>query len=114
MKLKVVVKNLVGNALKFTPSGSVTVRGRTDSRGVEISVEDTGIGIDSAQQGAIFEPFRQVDGSSSRRHGGAGLGLYIVRRLVDLLGGSITVESEPGRGSTFRVCLPRIPERASA
>ncbi len=114
MKLKVVVKNLISNALKFTPSGTVTVRGHADDKGVEISVEDTGIGIEADQLGAIFEPFQQVDGSSSRRHGGAGLGLYIVRRLVDLLGGSITVESEPNRGSTFRVWLPKSLERAAA
>lgn len=114
MKLKVVVKNLVSNALKFTPTGTVTVRGRTDAQGTEIAVEDTGIGIEEQQLGVIFEAFQQVDGSASRRHGGAGLGLYIVRRLVELLGGSITVESEPGRGSTFRVWLPHRPARAAA
>lgn len=113
-KLKVVVKNLVSNALKFTPRGTVTVRGRADTQGMEISVEDTGIGIEEEQLGVIFEAFQQVDGSASRRHGGAGLGLYIVRRLVELLGGSITVESEPGRGSTFRVWLPHRPARAAA
>ena len=114
MKLKVVVKNLVSNALKFTQDGRVTVCARADDRGVEIAVEDTGIGIEREQLESIFEPFQQVDGSSSRRHGGAGLGLYIVRRLIDLLGGTITVESEPGEGSLFRVWLPRRPERAAA
>ncbi|MDG2308758.1 MAG: PAS domain S-box protein [Candidatus Binatia bacterium] len=114
MKLKVVLKNLISNALKFTTEGSVTVRGRADDRGIEISVEDTGIGIEEGQLAAIFEPFQQVDGSSSRRHGGAGLGLYIVRRLVDLLGGSITVESAPGAGSTFRIWLPRSLDHTAA
>lgn len=113
MKLKVVVKNLVSNALKFTPGGTVGVSGRADAEGVEITVRDTGIGIAQDQLGAIFEPFQQVDGSASRRHGGAGLGLYIVRRLVDLLGGSITVESEPGNGTTFRIWLADPSELAA-
>lgn len=114
MKLKVVLKNLVSNALKFTPEGSVHVRGQADELGVEIRVEDTGIGIDPAQIGTIFEPFRQVDGSASRRHAGVGLGLYIVHRLVELLGGSITVESALGQGSTFRVRLPLRLDRVAA
>ena len=74
--------------------------------GVEISVADTGIGIAPEEQAVIFEPFRQVDGSDSRRHDGTGLGLYIVQRLLQLLGGSIMVESQINRGSTFHVWVP--------
>lgn len=105
-KLKVVVKNLIGNAFKFTDAGCIKVCARALEDGVEISVYDTGIGIAPEIAPFIFEAFRQGDGSNTRRYGGVGLGLYIVRRLLDLLGGEISVESQPGRGSTFRVRLP--------
>jgi PAS domain S-box-containing protein len=105
-KLKVVVKNLLANAVKFTGEGQVTVRAGACDGGVEISVTDTGIGIGPEVLPIIFEPFRQGESVLTRRHGGAGLGLYIVRRYLDLLGGTIRVESELGCGSTFRVWLP--------
>ena len=106
LKLKVVLKNLIQNALKFTAHGSVTVAARRHDDGVEFSVADTGIGIAPEAVSIIFEPFRQVDGSSTRRYGGVGLGLYIVRRLLDLLGGTIAVESTLGHGTVFRVWVP--------
>jgi len=105
-KLKLLLKNLLANAVKFTPKGRITISARKRGHGVEISVADTGIGIAPDVLPVIFEPFRQGDSSTTRRFGGVGLGLYIVRRLLDLLGGTITVKSAVGRGSTFRVWLP--------
>jgi len=105
-KLKLVLKNLVVNALKFTTAGSVTVTARAQERGLAIDVSDTGIGIAPATVDVIFEAFRQGEGAQLRPYGGVGLGLYIVRRLLDVLGGSISVQSEVGVGSTFRVFVP--------
>ena len=105
-KLKTVLRNLVGNAAKFTERGSITVEACAVPGGVEIVVADTGVGIPKDKQELIFEPFRQVDSSTTRRYRGVGLGLYIVRRLLVMLGGEITLESDVGRGSTFRIRLP--------
>jgi len=105
-KLKVVLKNLIGNAVKFTEAGTVTVEVHAGNGGVEVSISDTGIGIAPEALPIIFEPFRQADGSRMKRQGGVGLGLYIVRRLLDMMGGSVTVDTEVGCGSTFRVLLP--------
>ncbi|MFI5395391.1 MAG: ATP-binding protein [Candidatus Binatia bacterium] len=108
VKLKVVLKNLIGNAMKFTAEGHVTVGVRSRDGGVEFSVTDTGIGIAPETLPIIFEPFRQGESSMTRRFGGVGLGLHIARRLLDVLGGRITVDSEVGRGSTFRVWVPSV------
>jgi signal transduction histidine kinase len=105
-KLRTILKNLVGNALKFTPAGSVRVECRIAGERCRFRVADTGIGIDPRDQAAVFEMFRQGDSSDSRRYGGTGLGLYIVRRLVRLLGGEVGLESAPGRGSVFTVTVP--------
>ncbi len=113
-KLKVVLKNLIGNAVKFTERGSVSVEAQVCDGGIEFSVTDTGIGIASKDLPVIFEPFRQADGARTRHYRGAGLGLHIVRRLLDLLSGQITVDSELGRGSTFRAWIPRSPTTCRA
>lgn len=105
-KLKVILKNLLGNAAKFTERGGVTVDVHPCRAGVEFCVTDTGIGIAPAVQTVMFEAFRQGDSSMTRRYGGLGLGLYIVRQMTALLGGTVAVESQLGCGSTFRVWLP--------
>ncbi|MBI2089622.1 MAG: hypothetical protein HYT78_12940 [Deltaproteobacteria bacterium] len=106
-KLKRILLNLLNNALKFTERGEVklSIRGAGDGK-VSFLVSDTGIGIPQEQIPLIFEKFRQLDGSTARRYGGTGLGLSLTKNLVDLLGGRIEVESEVGKGSTFKVTLP--------
>ncbi len=104
IKFRVVIKNLVTNALKFTERGSVHISGRTLGDGVEVAVVDTGPGVPAHQIHSIFEPFSQ--GDSARGQRGAGLGLHIVQRLLAILGGRITVDSVEGVGSTFRVWIP--------
>jgi signal transduction histidine kinase len=97
---------LLSNAYKFTQSGEIRVSVEVVGDRVIYRVQDTGIGIPGEMQQLVFEEFRQVDGSSTRRFGGSGLGLSLARRLARLLGGEITVQSLPGEGSTFRVELP--------
>lgn len=108
-----ILENLLSNAYKFTTAGNVTLRVRRVQNGtrplVEWSVCDTGIGIDPDQLDAVFDEFRQVDGSSTRLYGGTGLGLALSRRLATLLGGTIVVESEPSAGSRFTLQLPATP-----
>ncbi|HEV8715809.1 MAG TPA: ATP-binding protein [Candidatus Binatia bacterium] len=105
-KLKTVIKNLIGNAVKFTEKGSITVDAHGYESGIEIDVIDTGVGISADELPIIFEPFRQLESTRTRQFSGTGLGLHIVKRLLELLGGRIAVESEVGRGSIFRVWVP--------
>jgi len=107
-KLMQALSGLLSNAAKFTDEGRIHVmaRRRGEDR-VELSISDTGIGIDSSDLGLVFDDFRQVDGSSARRYGGLGVGLPLVRELVSLLGGRLDVESEPGKGTTVKLSLPR-------
>ncbi len=106
-KVKQILLNLLSNAVKFTPEGKISVGARPDGdEAVEITVSDTGIGISEQNRDKIFEDFRQVDQSSTREYGGTGLGLSITKKLLELLDGTIWVESEEGKGSTFFVRLP--------
>ena len=106
-KIKQVVINLLSNAVKFTPAGGrVTLRARRVPAGLEIAVVDTGVGIAADQQALVFEEFRQASGDYLRKAEGTGLGLSLAKRFVELHGGTIRVESEPGRGSTFAFTLP--------
>lgn len=106
-RLRQLLGNLIDNAVKFTPRGTITVEFAATPGAISIDVIDTGIGIKREDQAHIFDDFRQADGSTTRAHGGCGLGLSICRRLVRLLGGTITVDSTPGKGSRFCVRLPR-------
>src|SRR5437667_8211779 len=107
-RIRPVVINMVSNALKFTEKGGVTIQCAVLERYdmLRISVHDTGIGISPAALDYIFEAFRQADGSTTRRFGGTGLGLTIARKLVELQGGEVAVESMVGQGSTFSFTLP--------
>jgi PAS domain S-box-containing protein len=106
LRLRQILLNLAGNAVKFTEAGAITISACANVSQVAISVADTGIGIDPAALPHIFAEFQQADSSLSRRYGGAGLGLAISNRLAALQGGAIQVESEVGRGSTFTLTLP--------
>lgn len=116
-RLEQVLKNLLSNAVKFTERGTVSLTvARQADAGIAFIVRDSGIGIASDQHESIFEAFRQADGTTNRRYGGTGLGLSISRDLAALLGGSISVSSEPGQGSLFTLLMPeqyveRDPER---
>jgi two-component system CheB/CheR fusion protein len=109
-RLRQILLNLVSNAVKFTEKGNVKIVARflANDSTLEVEVADTGIGIAREQQGRLFEPFVQVDGPAGREHEGTGLGLAITKRLVEMLGGEISFESELSRGSTFRVNMPLV------
>jgi signal transduction histidine kinase/HPt (histidine-containing phosphotransfer) domain-containing protein/ActR/RegA family two-component response regulator/prephenate dehydratase len=109
-RIRQVLFNLLSNAVKFTERGEIVVRAGTAPLGggrtrVTLAVSDTGIGLDAAQQAGLFERFSQADSSTTRRYGGTGLGLSIVRRLAQLMGGDVAVDTAPGAGSTFTVTL---------
>jgi len=103
-----ILLNLMGNAVKFTDEGSVTVRCWRENEWLVTAITDTGIGVDPQDQKSIFEPFRQADTGLARKRDGTGLGLSICRRLVEHLGGVISVKSAPGQGSTFTIQLPMV------
>src|SRR5690606_28066964 len=111
-KLKHILLNLLSNAVKFTPRGGIGLELRREGDRVIFSVRDTGQGIAPEHRERIFEPFVQVEDVLTRETGGTGLGLAVARRLARFLGGDVSVESEPGAGSTFTVWLPAAPERA--
>ncbi|MCM3876792.1 MAG: ATP-binding protein, partial [Thermoanaerobaculia bacterium] len=109
LRIRQVLWNLVHNAVKFTPKGGeIRVEAEADDRGVSFSIADNGVGIDAKDLPLIFERFRQIDGSSTRAYRGMGIGLALAKAFVELHGGTLQVDSQPGRGTTFRVRLPRI------
>ncbi|BAR47239.1 MULTISPECIES: ATP-binding protein [Methylobacterium] len=114
-RLRQILLNLLNNAVKFTPAGRVAVRVEAEGGSLRFCVSDTGIGIAPEQHGRLFQRFSQVDGSIRRQYGGSGLGLAICKGLVELMGGTIGVESRTGAGSTFwfRVPLPACPAPAA-
>lgn len=105
-RIEQILLNLANNAIKFTDRGEIAVRASFVPDGIRIAVSDTGIGLRADDIPHLFQPFRQVESGLSRRHEGTGLGLVICRRLANLHGGDILVESEPGKGSVFTLCLP--------
>lgn len=109
MKLRQILVNLLGNAIKFTDQGGVILRLEDEGNCIRYDVEDTGPGISREYQAKIFEPFWQVESGRTRKVGGTGLGLSVTRKLARLLGGDVTVDSDVGRGSIFRVRLPKQP-----
>jgi signal transduction histidine kinase len=113
-KLRVVLRNLVGNALKFTDTGQVRGEATLDGGVLQLRISDTGVGIRPEDQEVVFEMFRQADGSDSRRFGGTGLGLYIVRRFTGQLGGTVRLDSSPGCGATFTLVFPQAGARSGA
>jgi adenylate cyclase len=109
MRLRQILLNLLSNACKFTKQGEVTLRVRRVVDGqnwIEMAVADTGIGMTSEQQAKLFEQFSQADKTTAQHFGGTGLGLAITRKLARMMGGDVTVTSEPGKGSVFTVRLP--------
>ena len=115
-KLKQILQNLIDNAVKFTEKGTITISARyiSEAKAVEFKVADTGIGISKGHLPLIFDKFRQVDSSETRLYGGVGMGLYIVGKFTELLGGTNEVESELGKGSTFTVTIPLSPSSAES
>lgn len=104
--LERVIYHLIHNAVKFTHHGQINVEVRRVSQSVEIFVRDTGIGIDASFLPLLYEPFKQESAGNNRNFEGSGLGLTVVKKMVEFMDGSISVESNPGIGSTFTVRLP--------
>ena len=114
LRLKHVFENVLGNAVKFTPEGHVSTRCLPEGEMVCIEVADTGVGIEKDAIQNVLDPFNQEDDPMTRRFEGAGIGLAIVRRLVELMHGRIEIESEKGRGTSVRIYLPSAPDSDSS
>jgi signal transduction histidine kinase len=110
-RLTQVLINLVGNAIKFTDAGEVAIKAESNNGSFHVSVRDTGPGISAADQANLFQEFQQADNAITRKKGGTGLGLAISKRIIEMHGGKIWVESQPGQGSTFTFKLPVVVER---
>ena len=113
-RLTQVLLNLVGNAIKFTDAGEVTITVAAANGSFNVAVHDTGPGISAADQAKLFQEFQQADNSITKKKGGTGLGLAISKRIIELHGGKIWVDSEIGRGSTFIFTLPTKVEKMAA
>jgi signal transduction histidine kinase len=118
MRLRQALLNLMSNANKFTDRGTISIdarQGQENGRDwITLAVTDTGIGMTPEQVGKLFQEFSQASSSTASKYGGTGLGLVISRRFCQMMGGDITVESEPGRGSTFTIRVPRSVEVGKA
>ena len=110
-RLTQVLINLAGNAIKFTDAGEIAIKAEANNGSFYVSVRDTGPGISAADQAKLFQEFQQADNAITRKKGGTGLGLAISKRIIEMHGGKIWVESQPGQGSTFTFTLPMIVER---
>jgi signal transduction histidine kinase len=110
-RLTQVLINLVGNAIKFTDAGEVAINAEANNGAFQVSVRDTGPGISAADQARLFQEFQQADNAITRKKGGTGLGLAISKRIIEMHGGRIWVESQPGQGSTFAFTLPIVVEQ---
>ena len=110
-RLTQVLINLVGNAIKFTDTGEVAIKAEAKNGAFHVSVRDTGPGISAADQARLFQEFQQADNAVTRKKGGTGLGLAISKRIIEMHGGKIWVESQPGQGSTFTFTLPVVVEQ---
>src|SRR4029078_5036586 len=110
-RLTQVLLNLTGNAIKFTDQGAVAIKASAANGSFDFAVCDTGPGISAADQAKLFQEFQQADNSITRKKGGTGLGLAISKRIIEMHGGRIWVESTPGQGSTFAFTLPVIVEK---
>jgi signal transduction histidine kinase len=106
-----VLINLVGNAIKFTDAGEVAIKAEENKGSFHVAVCDTGPGISAADQAKLFQEFQQADNTITRKKGGTGLGLAISKRIIEMHGGKIWIESQPGQGSTFAFTLPIIVEQ---
>jgi signal transduction histidine kinase len=113
-RLTQVLINLVGNAIKFTDAGEVAIKAEANNGAFHVSVRDTGPGISATDQAKLFQEFQQADNAITRNKGGTGLGLAISKRIIEMHGGKIWVESQPGQGSTFTFTLPVIVEQQVA
>jgi PAS domain S-box-containing protein len=109
-RMREVIINLFDNAVKYTEEGKITIGFRGDQESIVISVQDTGVGIPQEDVAHLFQKFYRVDNTATRQIGGTGLGLFIARKIVELYNGRIWVESETGKGSTFYISLPRLPQ----
>ena len=110
MRLRQMLHNLLSNAIKFTSEGSISLKAEAGTENgqpvLKFTISDTGIGMSKEEQKKLFKPFSQVDGSTTRKFGGTGLGLMVVKELIQAMKGDISVTSEPGKGSTFNFWIP--------